>query len=443
MRLTFTSPIVAALGALAVTVVPARAQTTARLVRPTGRISFYVSASESRPADGASLTAADLITHVSYQLPDADGDGLEYGVDMRHSRSSGTFRPARVSVYDGYVGARLAGGRLRVRAGQMWLSDLGGLGSLAGTVVEFKQPASVTGLGRWRIGGFVGLEPRPYTLGPVPGVRKVGAYGILEGGAGRRHVVGYVRLDNRAVVERSVVTTSQFIPVRSKVFVFQAAEYDLVGPAGQGTGGLTYLMVNAHASPVAWLDLQALHHRGRSIDTRAIAEDVIAARPLRDGALDALRYASTGGRASVRVGRDLRLQAGYTRDRNNRDSAATDRVLLGGSAADVAGSGVDVTVTNSRIGRPTGTYNSIYASAGRQIGRSVYASFDYSTSVSIVRFTRSDGITIETRPETTQFGVSALVTAGRHVSMSLTAEETRDGVTADLRVLAGLTYRLR
>jgi hypothetical protein len=202
-------------------------------------------------------------------------------------------------------------------------------------------------------------------------------------------------------------------------------------------------MVNAHGSPTTRLDLQGLYHRGRSIDTRSITEDVLAGRALRDGALDALLYASAGARVSVHVARDVRVQAGYTRDKNNRDSADTGRVSLGVSSGNIAGSGVDVTVTDYRISRPTGRYNSLYASVGRQIGRAVYLSGDYSSSVSIVRFTRSDGITVETRPETTQLGLSAVVMTGRHISLSVTAETTHDNDVSDVRVLAGMTYRFR
>ena len=132
-----------------------------------------------------------------------------------------------------------------------------------------------------------------------------------------------------------------------------------------------------------------------------------------------------------------------SRDKNNRDSAATRRITLGGSAGNVAASGVDATVSFSRIQRPTGEYDSLYFSVGRQIGRAVYLSGDYSTSVSILRFTRSDGIVIETRPETRQLSVSSVVTLSRQVSLSCTIDRTRDDSSSDLRILAGLTYRIR
>jgi hypothetical protein len=421
----------------------AQAPMASRPVRPTGRVSFYTDVSRTSPVGAAPASSADFITNVTYALQDAEGNGLEYGLDLRHARYSHSSRTDRVSLYDGYVGGRFAGGRVRVRAGQMWLTDLGGLGSVTGAVFEYKAPLNTSPLGRLRVGGFGGMEPMPYQLGAVPGIRKVGGYGILEGDGGRRHVLGYVRLADRNLVERSVVTTTNFVPIHSRVFFYQAAEYDLVGPAGQGTGGLTYLMVNAHASAGNHLDLQGLYHRGRSIDTRSIAEDVLAGRPLRDGALDALLYASAGARATVRITREVRINVGYTRDQNNRDSADTKRVSLGVSAGNVGRSGVDVTVNESRIRRPTGEYDSLYASVGRQFGRIVYLSGDYSNSVSIVRFTRSDGITVETRPQTRQLSLSSVVNVSRHVSLSITADRTKDADVSDARVLAGMTYRFR
>ncbi len=422
---------------------PARAQLTAQPLRPTGRVSFYTDTSRISTGDVAPVTTGTVITNITYGLPDAEGDGYEYGLNMRHAADSNPNRTARVSMYDGYVGRRFLDGRVRVRAGQMWLNDLGGLGSIAGAAVEYKRPLTDSRIGRLRVGGFFGVEPKTYELGFTRNIRKIGAYATLEGHGGRRHVVGYVRMADRNLVERSVVTTTNFVPIRSRVFVYQAAEYDLVGPAGQGSGGLTYFMTNAHAALTDRLDVQGLYHRGRSLDTRSITEDVLAGRPLRDGVLDALLYASAGARVSARITRDVRVNAGYTRDKNNRDSAATGRLTFGVSFSDLAGTGVDLTTTESRVSRPTGQYNSIYVSLGRQIGRTIYVSGDYSSSASIVQFTRSDGITIETRPHSEAIGTSAVIAVGRDVSLTMTAERTRDAGVLDIRVLAGLTYRLR
>ena len=438
--------LLAAIGALALSsAAAAQAQVPmgTPAVHPTGRVSFYTDVAHIQPDGAPGVSSADFITNVNYSLQDAEGDGLEYGLDLRHARYSSGSRTDRISLYDGYVGGRFADGRIRVRGGQMWLSDLGGLGAIMGAVFEYKQPLTTSKLGRLRFGGFGGMEPQAYQLGAVPGVTKVGAYGILEGHGGRRHVVGYVRLADRNLVERSVVTATNFVPVHSRVFFYQAAEYDLAGPAGQGSGGLTYLMLNAHASAGSHLELQGLYHRGRSLDTRSITEDVLAGRPLRDGELDALLYASAGGRVTVRVAREIRLNAGYTRDQNNRDSADTQRLTVGLSAGNLGRTGVDLTVNESRIRRPTGQYNSLYLSVGRQIGRMVYLSGDYSNSISIVRFTRSDGITIETRPQTNELSLNGVVTVSRHVSLTVTADQTRDTGVSDTRVLAGMTYRFR
>jgi hypothetical protein len=422
--------------------VPAAAQTSTS-PRAWGRVSFFSNVSRISPDGTPSITTSNLVTAVTLQLPDGEGNGMEYGLDMRHSAYSGPGRDPRVSVYDGYVGQRLAGGHLRVRVGQMWLTDLGALGSVGGGLVEYRQGPTLSAAGRLRVGAFVGAEPESYSLGYVAGIRKIGAYAALDGKAGRRHVVGYVRLSHSGLVERSVVTTTNFIPARSRLFVYQAAEFDLAGPAGQGGGGMTYMMINARVNASEAVELQGLYHRGRSIDTRTITDDVLNGRALRPGALEGLLYESTGGRVTVRVYQDIRVNAGYTRDRNNHDSASTGRLTLGMFGSNLAGTGLDVSISDSRIDRPSGRYSSIYASVGRQIGRVVYLTGDYSSSLSVVRFTRGDGITIETRPATKQFGISSVISIGRHISALITAERTRDDTSSDLRVLTGLTYRFR
>ncbi len=274
-------------------------------------------------------------------------------------------------------------------------------------------------------------------------MRKYGGYAVLEGGAGRRHVAGFVRVDHGGLNERSVVSFTNFLPVRSRVFIYQVAEYDLTGPGGQGSGGLSYFFLNARATLAPRVELQGLFNRGRSVDARTITDDLLNGRIVSSVALDGLLYQSAGMRVTVTVMPSVRVHVGYTRDRNNRDSDPTTRLAFGASAQNIAHSGVDVTVSDSQIQRPTGRYQSLYLSAGRQIGRAVYITGDYSSAVSIVRYTRMDGLTVETRPHTRQFGGSAMITLYRNASLFATATRTLDDSSAEMRLLAGLTFRLR
>jgi hypothetical protein len=436
-----------ALGALLMSVAASDAQTPAApqpAPHPSVRVSFYTNAARLTSTMGLpEQTSAEYITSFTFSLAEGPGNGIEYGLDMRHAQPTAVGRDPRLSIYDGYVGARFAGGAWRARAGQMWLSDLGGLGAVAGALVEFQQVKATSALGRFRAGGFGGIEPRTYDFGYMRDIRKFGAYTTLEGSGGRRHTAGYVRVEHGNLTERSVVTITNFVPARSRVFIYQAAEYELAGPAGQGTGGLSYLFVNARISPARAVEVQGLFNRGRSIDARTITEDVLNGRPVAAASLDGLLYESAGGRVTVDIRHRVRVHGGYTRDRNNQDSAPTGRATYGASAQDIAGSGLDLTVSNTSIARPTGRYDALYVSGGRQIGRSVYLSVDYSTSVSLVRYRRSDGFTVELRPETRQVGGSAIISLGRYVAIHANVTDTRDDETHEYRILAGLTVRTR
>ena len=92
---------------------------------------------------------------------------------------------------------------------------------------------------------------------------------------------------------------------------------------------------------------------------------------------------------------------------------------------------------------PRDWYDSWYASVGRTIGRRLYLTGDYSSSLSVLRFTGSDGFVVETRPETQRLSLTALMNLGRSWSLMGTVERTDDQTVEELRVLAGLTYRLR
>jgi hypothetical protein len=338
------------------------------------------------------------------------------------------------------MGVRRRGGRLAVRGGHLWLPDLGGLGSVAGAQVEWRSAAAGR---RIRIGGFGGLEPKVLEPGYARGVRRYGAYVTYEGDGFRRHTAGYVTIRQGTLTERSVLTTTSYVPVGRRLFVYQSAEVDLRGPGGRGRGGITYVFANARVTPGRRLDVQATFHRGRSIDARTITEDVLAGRPVPDKALDGLLFESLSSRVTVEVLRGVRVHGTIGRDRNNHDSDSGRRLGAGFYVSSLSGSGFDVAGTWSRIDRGTaGTFNSAYLSIGRSIGSRLYLSGDYTASLSLVRFTRSSGLSIETRPETHRLSASAVVNASSRASVLVTVDRTDEGAATEHRIVAGLSYRL-
>jgi hypothetical protein len=411
--------------------------------RPTGRLSIYVNTAGRNWNDGTEQRDTELSTGVSVESPRTDDSGLEFGLDLRHTRYSSGTRPDRVSIYDGFVGGRFGDAtQVRVRAGHMWLQDLGTMGALAGGLVEVGRLRAGEAK-RFRAGVFSGLEPRLYDTGYAPDVRKYGAYAAYESGYLRRHVVGYTTVRQGSLTERSVVSVTNFIPAGQRFFAYQAAEFEVKGPAqGAAEPGLSYFLTNLRVSPSSRVELNATYNRGRSLDARQLTTDLLNGRALTAEAVDGLHYESAGGRLTVEVVPRVRLYAGYTRDRTNRDDAATGRVLVGGHAGNVFGTGFDVSGSDSLVDRATGPYHSRYLSVGRSIGRA-YVSADYSTSLSVVRFLRTDGVVIETRPSTRRYSGSGSVTLNRHMSLLATVDYTLDDDLKEIRVLSGLSYRIR
>lgn len=121
-----------------------------------------------------------------------------------------------------------------------------GTGSVAGTQVEWRTAASGR---RVRIGGFGGLEPKVLELGYARAVRRYGGYVTVEGAGLRRHTAGYVTIRQGALAERSVLVTTNYMPVGRRLFIYQSAEVDLRGPGGQGRGGLGYVFANVRITP--------------------------------------------------------------------------------------------------------------------------------------------------------------------------------------------------
>jgi hypothetical protein len=426
------------------TSLPASAQTAAPPPRPNGRVSFYMTSDMRRPDGAEASSSFEFATSFTFRTPDIDASGLEAGIDLRHTGYSVAGRPQRMSIYDGFAGVRLgARGQFRVRAGHMWLPDLGTAGALAGGLAEYRSKPSGSP-NRLIAGAFMGAEPLGYATGYASGVTKYGGYVALERGYLQRHVVGFATIKNGGLTERSMLSLTNYIPVGKSFFAYQALEYDIQGPAnGAATGGLSYFLVNARATATPRVELQGTYNRGRSINARQLTDDVLNGRPLTAQALDGLRYETEGGRVSVKVARQIEIYGGYYRDRNNREDVPTGRVTLGAYSTNLFGSGFDVSGSDALIDRPSGPYHSRYVSVGHTIGRSIYVSGDFSTSLAVVRFVRSDGVAIETRPWTRRFSGNVSAIINRQFSLIGVVDYVVDEGLKDLRVMTGLTYRIR
>jgi hypothetical protein len=406
------------------------------------RVSFFAQAASTTGVDGSSSSFSEIVTNVSAQSVQHAGNGFEYGLDARFGAYPSTGdRDPRTSVYDAFVAQRLMDGRVLVKAGQMWLNDFGGLGSVGGALVEVRQSADTTRL-RWRAGGFGGVEPEIMDAGYVSGVKKFGGYFALDGNGAQRSVVGYVNVRNQNLTERSVLSFTNYIPIHQSVFIYQAAEVDLTGPGGEGSGGLTYFFLNARVTPAKRADIQATYHRGRSIDARSITDDLLNGRPVPAKTLDGFLFESIGARLTVEVARGFRVFAGYGQDKNDRDADPMDRVSFGVYSSNLFGTGVDVNVTDYRYKRGSASsYDSWYVSAGRSVGSRLYLSGEYTTSLSVLRYAREDGFIVESRPQTDRFGASANIYLSRTLSLLVVADYTRDEGYKETRLLSGLSVR--
>jgi hypothetical protein len=368
--------------------------------------------------------------------------GFDYGLDFRAWQNAPSISYARVSLFEAFAGGRTRNGTFGLWAGQMWLTELGGLGSFGGVLVA-ASPRSAGTLGRFRFGLFGGVEPKILEVGYLPDIKKAGGFVALDGAHGLRSAVGYVLVKNGSIKERSAITMTNFIPIGTRFSLYQAGEYDLIKPGGLGRSGLNYIFVTARVEPVRWLELQATYHYGRSIDVRTITDDQINGRPVDPRLLDGFLFESLGGRLSFQILPTLRVYAGYAQEQGNKGDPTVDRATLGLYASNLFRSGFDLTVADNRFSRTggNGNYDAWYASLGRSIGSRVYLSAEYADSLSIVRFTDSGGIVVETRPHTRRYGFQATANLSRWLSLLLTLEQLQDDDSSEQRGLLGLTFR--
>jgi hypothetical protein len=405
-----------------------------------GRFSLLMQTARSKQDSGLVTDFSEIASTLTLRSPSGGEGGFEYAIDMRSATYPGTERDNILSVYDAYVGYQNVGGGLGLRVGQMWLNDLGGLGSLGGMQVEYRQQHPWAA-GRFRFGLFAGMEPNYFKAGYVDGIKKGGAYVVFDGNRGWKNVLGLVTVRQQNLTERQVVTMLNFIPVGTKFFLYQSAEYDLQGPGGQGKGGLTYLFANVRYAPADVVEFQGTYHHGRSIDYRTITTDLITGRPVDPRLLDGLLLDSAGGRITVSISRWVRVWGGAYSDRTNLEDKPATRINAGFSTTNILGSGLDFTASDFRTDRVGNKYDSWYVSLGKSIGRSVYISADYTSSLSVVTLTDAGGVTVESRPSTKRYSLSSTINLSRVISVLITAERLAELTANQDRALLGLTFR--
>ena len=401
-----------------------------------GRIAIFGQVLRSKNDDGTTTAYNEFSASITLRTPPRTVDGVEFSIDARGSEyPSVANRDPHLTIYDAWVGGLIAGGRVAVRLGQMYLNDLGALGGVGGGALEARA-------GKVRFGLFGGLEPKGFDAGYVADVKKGGAYAAYDGEHGWHDALGFVTIRNQGLAERNVLSTTNFIPVGREFFLYQAAEYDLTGPGGVGSGGLAYFFATARWTPVRTFEIQGQYQHGRSIDARSITQDQLAGRPVDAKSLQGFLFDSMGGRATVEFARGWRVWGGYYQDKNNRDDIPSNRWQFGLSAMNVLGSGLDAFVSDNRTSRPgSSSYDAWYFSLGRSLGPRLYLTLDYSTSLSVLQLTDSGGLTIVNRPSSKRYSFSGTFNLSRAFSVFLTGEQLVDDTSKQNRGLLGLNFR--
>ena len=403
-----------------------------------GRIAFYAQTTGTTQPGFLSSRYNELVTTFTIASALRDQPGLEFAVDLRGSSyPASEGHDARFSIYNAYVGQSFANGLL-VRGGQMWLNELGALD-------RWEEEWPSTNTSREIISSesevFTASNPISLRSDTCKESASTGGYFSFDGQNGASSSIGYVTLRNSGLTERSVLVFSNFVPAGNSFVVFQNAEYDVVGPAGLDLGkGLNYFFISSRYDPSQNVELQGTYHRGRSIDTRSIVDSELNGRPVDSSQLNSLLFESLDGRFTVSFARNIRAYVGYGRDRTNQGDLPLDRLNLGASTSNLLNSGLDLYLSFNHW---TGSFphDGFTFSVGKTLGKSIYISGDYTSSVSIFRITGTDGVIIENRPSSKLFGVSTVANLNRKISLQFNAQRTTGSEFNENRFLGGIAYR--
>ncbi|MEK6631185.1 MAG: hypothetical protein AABY89_10670, partial [Acidobacteriota bacterium] len=118
------------------------------------------------------------------------------------------------------------------------------------------------------------------------------------------------------------------------------------------------------------------------------------------------------------------------------------RLTFGVFSSNLFGTGLDLNVSDYRYDRgSSSSFDSWYVSVGRSAGSRVYLSGEFSSSLSVLRFTQSNGIVIENKPATRRLGGTSLIHLSKTLSLLGTVEHTTGDSYNENRFMTGLTYR--
>ena len=121
------------------------------------RLALYFTGASDTYDGGAATFRSETVLTFTVREETYDKDGFFYAVDLRGSGYPSTPRSGiRLSIFDAYAGGRLAGGALTFRLGQLWITEMGALGSIGGASVDFSL--AKTSAGKIRLGAFAGLD---------------------------------------------------------------------------------------------------------------------------------------------------------------------------------------------------------------------------------------------------------------------------------------------
>jgi len=415
-------------------------QLAAQAIPTQGRFALFTSWSQRDSGNGSTGDFTEVIAMLSVQSDEGGSSLFDFAVDARVAAYPSVGRDESVSLYEAWVGLHTRNHAWNLRLGQMWLHELGGLGSMGGFFGEYRQPTP-SSLGRWRFGLFAGLELAPYELEYLEDIEKGGVYAALDGAHGRQHVLGYVRIRNQGLTERSVVVFNNFVPVGRAFTLYEALQYDTEGPAGIGDPELTYLFLNLRYRFSKAVDLQGTYHRGRSIDGRTITEDVIGGRPVSPEALRGFFFESARVRLMVRPVRSVSLWLGYGIDRRERDDPNAKRLNLGFSARGIFGTPLDFTLSSTTTDRGDDSFDSHWASLGYSFSSKVYVSVEYRDTIAVYHVDQGDGGTVEIRPDSDFLSISSNINLNRTFSLLIEAGILDHSDFKESRLMTGLIVR--
>ena len=375
---------------------------------------------------------------MGWQISPDSGWSVLTNFRFRSELENGTDAIDRLSVWDLRLDYGLLSKPIAMSAGLCTLTEVSGLGSVAGGQFQLNLFDQIT----W--GVFGGANPVIEKGTPDFDGVKYGSYLRLSKGMITCAGIGYYKTEqtDEDYDSRDLIVFDTSLNYAKRLFLYQAGEYQ-IGSETNNEDALTYYFCNLRYQPVAPLAFSVYYNHYDQDPLLILVDD--SYDDILDDYYDEDHVAKENKSDSISPKIDLRLNRYwrvYVRYRHTDSefiqSIKTGQWLVGASCQDLFNSGVYLHCNVSKTENDYRDYDSTYISLQRNFGRDLSLTASYAHSSTVYPENQLTSWNVDS---TDRISVSGIYRIGKNLNVLLDYERVLGNHDKKNQILMNLRYR--